>query len=351
MFLRRGAYGAAGLGLLSSGLLVACSDDKTSTSSGSGAKDFGALNYQLSWVKNSEFSGTYIADDRGYFKDAGFSSVNLISGGPNVQQDAVVQSGKALLGISTPDITASAINKGADLIIIGAQYQKNPFCVMSLAKTPINTPEEMKGKKIGVQAVNEPVWNAFLTANKIDPASITKVTVQFNPEPLTTGEVDGWFSFITNEPNTLKAQGIDTVTFLLNDFNYPLVSETYMVKKSTLSGGDRAKLKAAMIADIKGWRVSVTDATIGAKLAAEKYGKDLKLDAKEQELEVTAETALILTEDTKANGIFTITDKQIEESIATLKLAGVDITKEKLFDLSLLTEIYSENPDLKKSPV
>ena len=29
-----------------------------------------------------------------------------------------------------------------------------------------------------------------------------------------------------------------------------------------------------MIADIKGWRVSVTDATVGAKLAAEKYGKD-----------------------------------------------------------------------------
>ena len=350
MFLRRSAYGAAGLGLLSSGLLVACSDDKTSSSSSSGSKDFGALNYQLSWVKNSEFSGTYIADDKGYFKAAGFSSVNLISGGPNVQQDAVVQAGKALIGISTPDITAAAINKGADLVVIGAQYQKNPFCVMSLAKTPINTPADMKGKKIGVQAVNEPVWNAFLTANKIDPSSITKVTVQLDPQPLTTGEVDGWFSFVTNEPNTLKAQGIDTVTFLLNDYNYPLVSETYMVKKSTLSS-DKDKVKAALIADIKGWRLSVTDSTIGAKLAAEKYGKDLKLDAKEQELEVTAETNLILTDDTKANGIFTITDKQITESISTLKLAGVDIAADKLFDLSLLKEIYSENPDLKKSPV
>ena len=28
----------------------------------------------------------------------------------------------------------------------------------------------MIGKKIGVQAVNEPVWKAFLKANNLDPA-------------------------------------------------------------------------------------------------------------------------------------------------------------------------------------
>ena len=73
----------------------------------------------------------------------------------------------------------------------------------------------MKGKKIGVQATNEAVWNAFLKANKIDAGSITKVPVQFDPTPLTTGEVDGWFSFVTNEPNDLKYnKHFDTVTFL-----------------------------------------------------------------------------------------------------------------------------------------
>jgi hypothetical protein len=31
------------------------------------------------------------------------------------------------------------------------------------------------GKKIGVQAVNEPVWMAFRKANSLDPGKITKV--------------------------------------------------------------------------------------------------------------------------------------------------------------------------------
>ena len=185
-------------------------------------------------MKNVEFAGSYIADTKGYYKKQGFSSVDLLSGGPTVQQDAVVQSGKAFACISAPDITSSAINNGADLKIVGAQYQKNPFAVMSLKKSPIKTPEDMIGKKIGVQATNEAVWAAFLKANDIDPSKIDKVPVQFNPKPLAKGTVDGWFSFFTNEPNTLKLQGVPNTYFLLADYNYPLVSETYTVKSDTL---------------------------------------------------------------------------------------------------------------------
>ena len=93
----------------------------------------------------------------------------------------------------------------------------------------------MIGKKIGVQATNEPVWNAFLKANKIDPSKVTKVPVQFDPTPLVTGEVDGWFSFFTNEPNLLKVQGIETDVFLLADYKLPAgVARPTIVHKSTL---------------------------------------------------------------------------------------------------------------------
>ena len=71
----------------------------------------------------------------------------------------------------------------------------------------------------------------------------------------------------------------------------------------------------------------------------------------EQTLESKAQNQLILTDDTKANGLFTITDKLIDENIATLALAGIDITQDKLFDMSVIKEVYEENPDLKTSPV
>ena len=45
-----------------------------------------------------------------------------------------------------------------------------------------------------------------------------------------------------------------------------------------------------------------------------------------------------------------ITDELIDETLKTLALGGVSITKEQLFDLSVLTELYTENPSLKGTP-
>lgn len=348
-FLRTGALGAGGAVLLGGGLLAACGgdDDDDSSTGASGGGDLGTLTWQLSWIKNVEFAGEYIADTKGYYKDIGFSKVELLAGGPSVQQDSVIAAGEAFVGSSAPDITGPAILAGAPLIALGALYQKNPFAVMSLATNPIASPEELVGKKIGVQAVNEPVWAAFLKANDLDPGSITKVPVQFDPQPLTIGEVDGWFSFFTNEPNLLKTQGIETEVFLLADHNYPMVSQIYVTKLDTVKD-ERDKLKAALVADIKGWRDSVKDPAEGAELAANTYGKDLGLDAEEQTLESASQNTVILTEDTKANGILTITDDLVAATVETLALGGVEITAEKLFDLSVITEVYDENPELKE---
>lgn len=329
-------------------LLAACGSSSSGGSSGSsgGAKSFGKLDYRLSWIKNVEFGGAYIADTKGYYKAAGFSAVNLIAGGPTATlAESDVTTGKAFVGISAPDITASAVVKGAPLIIIGAQYQKNPFAVMSLAKSPIKTPEDMYGKKIGVQAANESVWNAFVKARKLDASKITKVPVQFDPTPLTKGEVDGWFSFVTNEPNLLKVKGIETVTFELADYSYPLVSETYAVRKESLTK-DRDKIKAMLTADIRGWKDGLANPQLPADLAANTYGKGLGLDAKEQGLESASQNKLILSDETKKNGLFTITPALIEENIKTLSFAGLSLKAEQLFDMSVIDELYKEKPDL-----
>jgi ABC-type nitrate/sulfonate/bicarbonate transport system substrate-binding protein len=345
-FLRLSGRTAAGLAVLGAagGALAACGDDTPAPAAG--AKSVGTLDYQLSWIKNVEFAGQYIADTNGYYKAAGFSSVNLMAGGPNVSQDSVVAAGKALVGISSPDITGAAILKGAPLIIIGAQYQKNPFCIMSLASAPITEPGQLVGKKIGVQATNEPVWNAFLKANNLDPSKITKVPAQFDPSPLVSKEVDGWFSFFTNEPNLLKTKNVDTAVMLLNDHGYPMVSEIYVVRKDSILS-DRDKVKAMLIGDIKGWGQSVKDPGLGAKLAATVYGKDLGLAEAEQKLESEAQNTVVQTTDTKANGLFTITGEQIDETIKTLALGGLTITAKQLFDMSVLTEVYQADASLK----
>jgi ABC-type nitrate/sulfonate/bicarbonate transport system substrate-binding protein len=346
-FLKRGLQ-LGGVALLGGPLLAACGSDSDSSasSSSSGSKSFGELTVRLSWIKNVEFAGSYIADSKGYYTAEGFSKATLIGGGPSatpMETDVVTK--KALVAISAPDITGAAVAKGAPLKIIGAQYQKNPFCIMSMSKNPIAKPEDMYGKKIGVQAGNESVWAAYIKATGLDESKITKVPVQFDPLPLTQGTVDGWFSFVTNEPNTLRLKGFEVSTMLLADTGYPLVSETYCVRQDTIDS-KRDLLKAFLRAEIKGWKASIADPALGARLAAETYGKGLGLTTKEQTLESADESKLLVSAGTKKNGLFTITPELVEENIKTLKYGGLDITAAKLFDLSIIEEIYKENPSL-----
>lgn len=342
--LLRGGMLASGL-MLGAPLLAACGSGGGGVPAKAGT--FGAGSLRLPWVENVEFGGSYIADTDGYFKAEGFSSFELIGGGPSatpVETDLVA--GKALFGISSPDLTASAVaNGGADVKIIGAQFQKNPFAMLSMASKPINSPRDMIGKKIGVQALNESLWAAFLKANHIDPQSITKVPVQYDPLPLTTGTVDGWVAYITEEPIVLRSKGFNVVTFLFADHGYPLVGDVYVATEKTIEERRNA-LKAFLRAQIKGWKKGLADPALSATLAVEKYGKNLGLKVAEQTLESRTQNTLVVTGDTKKNGLFTITPELIAKNIATLNLGGTSVTSEQLFDLSVLTEVYRETPSL-----
>ncbi|MCZ4553521.1 ABC transporter substrate-binding protein [Williamsia sp. 1138] len=342
-FLRYSMIAGGAVG--SASVLAACS----SGSSDSGGASATNPKVQLSWQKNIEFAGEYFALENGYYEAAGLGTPELITGGgPGTGVETGLTSNKVWIGMTAPQLTAPVILQGAALKTIAATFQKNPFCIVSGAQTPILSPQEMKGKKIGVQASNENVFKALLTANGMVESDVQKITVQYDPTPLTTGEVDGWVSYVTNEPITLAEGGFPNANFLFADFNLPLVAETLVVRQETIDN-ERDKLKAFLKADIQGWYDAVADPAKSAELAVTKYGKDLGLELGEQTKEAEAQNLLIVNDDSKANGLLTITPALIDLNIEALAKAGYEITAEQLFDMSLIQEVYAENPDLKKA--
>jgi ABC-type nitrate/sulfonate/bicarbonate transport system substrate-binding protein len=348
---RRRLFQAGAMLLAGGPLLAACGSSSSAGSSpaaSGGAASFGEIAVQLSWIKNIEFAGEYFASTKGYYTGAGFSKVNLLAGGASgTSAESALATGKAFVGLSAPTITAPAINKGAPLKIVGTTYQKNPFCILSVAKDPIKTPQDMIGKKIGVQSGgNDVIFSALLKANNINPKDVEVVPVQFDPTVVTTGEVAGFMSYITNEPILIASKGFDVTTFLLADYSLPLVAETFTVLQDSIDK-DRDKVKAYLKAEIQGWKDAVASPADSATLAVTNFGKDQGLKQDEQLKEATAQNGLIVSDDTKANGLFTMTDALIAENIEALGRAGTPITADKLFDLSLLKEVYAENPGLK----
>jgi ABC-type nitrate/sulfonate/bicarbonate transport system substrate-binding protein len=321
----------------------------TANASGSGASaapDYGSVTEQLSWFKNIEFSGEYAAIDDGFFKDAGFAEVELLAGGPTVAPSEVaLASGDAWIGRTSPLLTAAANQEGGDNVIIAALYQKNPYTLTYLSSNPIKEPTDLIGQTVAVPDAAIAPWNIFLAANGIDPDAITRV-------PSTGGDAQEQLegdvaAVLTYQSGTnLKAAGIDGYEdYRLDDHGVRIVGEALVVTRDTLEN-ERPKVKAFLTAWIQGWNAVLGDGERAVSLAVDKYGKDAGLDVDSQTNAWRIQLETILTADTRANGVATITPKLVEENIASLNLAGFAITADDLFDLTIIDEIYAENPDL-----
>jgi len=337
----------AAVTIAAAGIVLALAGCSSATPAADGDSDsLGDLDVQLSWIKNEEFAGEFFADSKGYYTDAGFDSVNLTAG-PSTGS-AELLSGTADIALSDAiSIGTVVANEQAPLKIIGATYQKNPFTILSLADGGnIATPDDLKGKKIGVQASNTSLFEALLAANGIKDSELTIVPVEYDPSVLVNGDVDGFVAYLTNESITVAAQGLEVTNLPFADNGLPFVAETFAVTDETIAS-DREKLKAFLVAEIKGWTDAVNDPEAGALLAVNEYGKDLGLDETNSIAgSKEASEKLIVSDETAENGLFTISDDLQTQTLATLKAAGIDVSGDDLFDLSLLAEVYKENPEL-----
>jgi len=326
----------AGLGVpLGSSLLSGCGSD--SSPGVTGAKTLTQISYQLAWVKNFEFAGSYIAAEKGYYKDEGLE-VNLVAGGTTTNFETEVVSKKALVATSYAELTGAALSQGAPIVIIGTIYQKSPYAIISRAAAPIKTPKDMVGRKIGLNASTQTAFDTFCAINKIDPKSCQQVPVEVDPAPLATGQVDGWLGYVMDEPSTLRSRGVEVETLNFGDFGFYNYASVYEVRKDSLKDR-RDEIKAFMRAEVRGWQDAIADPALAAQLTIDKFGKDLGLDAKAQTLAAAEQNKIVATGD-PSRGILTLDPKVLPLTIPTLKGIGVTTTVDALYDTTVMDEVY-----------
>jgi ABC-type nitrate/sulfonate/bicarbonate transport system substrate-binding protein len=341
--LLRGALGGAGLFALG-GLAAACSPSGSESGSGEGTASEGALRavtYQLSWTHSVQFGGTYLAQERGLFRELGLD-VTLAPGGPNVAGDANTVSGTALMNISGADGVARSNAEGAELVIIGAQYQRSPGTILSLADAPITSPEEMVGRRIGVAGTDTPALDAFLTINQLTQDDVEFVPSQYDPAVLTAGQVDGIFCFYNDLPVALQVQGIEGYSMLLGDFGYNPMSQTYTVLRENLENERRQDILDLFRADARGWQLYREDTAAAADLTVELY-PDAGLDPETQRVQAEVQLDLMYSDTTDENGFGWFTDEDVQRNLELFEILGIE-GDESLWDHSILDEIFAEGP-------
>lgn len=291
------------------------------------------LTMQAAWVNDAEFMGYFIAIDEGWYAAEGLD-LTYLPGGPDVIPESSLLAGKADLALTTPDTTIKAIaDQGATFKIIGAQYQKNPIGVVSLAKNPIREPKDLIGKTLAVPPVNTLSVEAMLKLNGIDKSQLRIVPYQYDPTPLLAGEIDASIDFTTNVPYTIQQKGEEAVSFLLYDYGFTIYNDTVVVSEETLKE-KRKELVAWLRASRQGWVENFKDpAAWPPRFETTWFAGTGRTVANELYFNKAQQPLIEAPE-----GIFAMTEEGIAKNIEALAQIGIKATRE-MFDTTLLAEV------------
>ncbi|MCL5998533.1 MAG: ABC transporter substrate-binding protein [Chloroflexi bacterium] len=231
----------------------------------------------MGYVANVQYAPYYIAVERGYFAAEGIE----IEFDYKFETDGVklVGAGEIPFAVVSGEQVVLARAQGLPVKYVLQWYKKFPIGVISLKTSGINTPQDLKGKKVGLPGFFGAAyvgWRAFLKANGLTENDVQQQEIGFTQvAALQAGQVDVAVGYTNNEPIVLEQNGQPVNVFAVSDA-VDMVANGLMTNEKTIK--DNPQLVRGMInALLKGIADTIKDPDAAMQIST-KYVEGLKAD-------------------------------------------------------------------------
>lgn len=159
-------------------------------------KDLETITFVLDWTPNTNHTGLYVAQERGYFEAEGLA-VNIVQP-PEDGAEVLVASGKADFGVSFQDSMAPALvgDDALPITAVAAIIQHNTSGIISRKGEGMDRPKGMEGKSYAT-------WNG-----PIELATLQQVVEKDGGD---FQKVDLITSKVTDEVTALRSKSADAI--------------------------------------------------------------------------------------------------------------------------------------------
>lgn len=167
------------------------------------------LSLRLDWIPTMSFSGDYVG--KKLYSEKYKLDLTIEPAYEGVDPLKMIISGQNQIGIISAEKLYLAIDKGADLVAIGVIDYITPTVFMSKKKLNIIKPEDLYGKKVGIQSggATESVYKALKNICKLDEKKINEIQIGFDMKPFINGTFDVRPGFIFDEVVYLDLEKIE----------------------------------------------------------------------------------------------------------------------------------------------
>lgn len=239
------------------------------------------INLPMGYVANVQFTPFYMAQEREYFQKAGFD----VSFDYRWETDGIqlVAAGEIPFAIASGDQVIQARSRGLPVVAVAAWYQRFPVAIIGLEGTPLRTPDDLRGLRIGIPETFGASYiglRALLTAGGLTEADIDLQAIGYTQlAALTTGTVDAVVVYANNEPVVLAQRGTAFDTLYVAD--YAQIVSAVVVSNDTMIKEQPETVRAFVDAFLKGLN-DVLDDPQAAFDISKKYIEGLEENAPAQ---------------------------------------------------------------------
>ena len=171
------------------------------------------LTVGLGYIPSVQFAPFYLADQAGYYTDAGLQ----VTFEHRTDADVVALAGQGALDVALSDGTSMipAVSQGIPVKYLATIYRAFPSIVFAKTDSGITKAADLQGHKVGIPGRYGSSWimlQALLKSANLTPDDIEIVDFPdfTQSAAVQQGTVDAATGFVNNEPIQLKLQGVNT---------------------------------------------------------------------------------------------------------------------------------------------
>lgn len=229
------------------------------------------LTFVLDWTPNTNHTGLYVAEEKGYFKDAGIE-VEIVQP-PEDGAEVLVASGKAQFGVSFQDSMMPALvgDNAMPIEAVAAVLQHNTSGIISRKGEGIDKPKGLEGKKYATWDLDleKATIKSVMEADGGDFSKIEMIpsTVTDEVSALKSKSVDAIWVFYGWGGIATEVAGLDTDFFLFKDCNSDLDFYTpVIIGNSDWMKENKETTKAFLSAVKKGYEFAIENPKEAAQI-------------------------------------------------------------------------------------
>ena len=240
-------------------ILSAC-QSATSGEAQTAAQEPTAITVMLDWVPNTNHTGLFVAQEKGWYEENGLA-VNIIQPGETGVEQAVA-SGSAEFGISYQEGVTMARAEEVPIVSIAAVIQHNTSGFASRAEEGIEGPQDFEGKTYGSfgSPVEKPILDLLMSCAGGDVEQVNFIDTGYADFlSITERDVDFAWIFYGWDGINADLKGIDLNVVMLNDWQecVPDYYTPVIITNETLISEQPEIVEAFLAATARGYTFAI----------------------------------------------------------------------------------------------